>query len=210
MLLVKVYSYINKFNEGKYSSNKKPKIWSWPVIIAIPVNNKIVPPTLFTIDIYFLKLFEKTKNLSIKIPDTINGIANPAEYEIRSRMLLFTFSSIAAKVKIDPSIGPMHGVHPNPNAAPTRNGKAKLLLHLSVKNLMSLFNNFKLINPSSCKEKNIIIVPAIILKISELDRKNWPRSEAVDPKTIKTKEKPKVKKTVFKIINFFLISPNLL
>ena len=41
-------------------------------------------------------------------------------------MLLLILSSIAAKVKIDPRIGPMQGVHPNPKAAPTRNGKTKL------------------------------------------------------------------------------------
>ena len=34
--------------------------------MAIPVNNKIKPPTLVTLDIYFLKLFEKEINLLIK------------------------------------------------------------------------------------------------------------------------------------------------
>ena len=47
--------------------------------MATPVNNKIVPPIFVIIDIYFFKLFEKNKNLSIKIPEIINGIAKPNE-----------------------------------------------------------------------------------------------------------------------------------
>ena len=66
-------------SDGKYSKIKNPKTCSWPVKIAIPVNNRIVPPTFVTIGIYFLKLLEKNKNLSIKIPEMIKGIANPNE-----------------------------------------------------------------------------------------------------------------------------------
>ena len=66
-------------SEGKYFNMKNPKICSWPVKIAIPVNNRIVPPTFVTADIYFLKLLEKNKNLSIKTPEIINGIAKPNE-----------------------------------------------------------------------------------------------------------------------------------
>ena len=58
---------------------KNPKICSWSVKIAIPVNNRMVPPTFVTVDIYFLKLLEKNKNLSIKIPEIIKGIAKPNE-----------------------------------------------------------------------------------------------------------------------------------
>ena len=58
---------------------KNPKICSWPVKIAIPVNNRMVPPTFVTVDIYFLKLLEKDKNLSIKTPEIIKGIAKPNE-----------------------------------------------------------------------------------------------------------------------------------
>ena len=39
------------------------------------------------------------------------------------------FSSIAAKVKIDPRIGPIQGVQPKPKAAPTSNGNVMLLLY---------------------------------------------------------------------------------
>ena len=65
--------------EGKYCSIKNPKTCSWLVKIATPVNNKIIPPIFVAIDIYFFKLFEKNKNLSIKIPEIINGIAKPNE-----------------------------------------------------------------------------------------------------------------------------------
>ena len=112
------------------------------------------------------------------------------------------FSSIAARVKIDPRMGPMQGVQPNPKAVPTSNGKAKLLLYWSVKILISLFIKLKLIIPISWSEKNIIIKPAMILKIFELTKKNFPINEAVEPKAIKTKEKPNVKKIVLRTIKF--------
>ena len=38
---------------------------------------------------------------------------------------------------------------------------------------------------------------AIILKISELSKKNFPRKDAVSPKLINTMEKPKLKKNCF-------------
>ena len=58
---------------------KNPKTCNWPVKIAIPVNNKMVPPIFVIVDMYFLKLLEKNKNLSIKIPEIIKGIAKPNE-----------------------------------------------------------------------------------------------------------------------------------
>ena len=58
---------------------KNPKICSWLVKIAIPVNNRMVPPTFVTVDIYFLKFVGKNKNLSIKTPEIIKGIAKPNE-----------------------------------------------------------------------------------------------------------------------------------
>ena len=120
-------------------------------------------------------------------------------------MLLLMFSSIAARAKIEPRMGPIQGVQPNPKAAPTSNGKAKLLLYWSVKILMSLFIKLKLIIPIKWREKNIIIRPAMILKIFELTKKNFPINEAVEPNAIKTKEKPKVKKIVLTTIKFFFI-----
>ena len=58
---------------------KNPKTCNWSVKIAIPVNNRIAPPTFVIVDIYFRKLLEKNKNLSIKIPEIIKGIAKPNE-----------------------------------------------------------------------------------------------------------------------------------
>ena len=103
---------------------------------------------------------------------------------------------MAANVNIDPSIGPIHGVHPKAKAAPTRNGNVKLLLYVWVKSLVSLFINLKLIIPISCREKNIMIIPEIVLKIFELFKKNFPSNETVDPRAINMKEKPSVKKIV--------------
>ena len=121
-------------------------------------------------------------------------------------MLLLMFSSIAARVKIEPRMGPIQGVQPNPKAAPTSNGKAKLLLYWSVKILMSLLIKLKLVIPIKWKEKNIIIRPAMILKTFELTKKNFPISEAVEPNAIKTKEKPKVKKMVLITTKFLFFS----
>ena len=64
---------------GKYSNIKNPKTCSWSVKIATPVNNKIIPPPFVIADTYFRKLLEKSKNLLIKIPEIIKGIAKPKE-----------------------------------------------------------------------------------------------------------------------------------
>jgi len=72
-----------------------------------------------------------------------------------------------------------------------------------------LFINLKLIIPINWSEKNIIITPAIILKISELVKKKFPINEAVEPKAIKTKEKPKVKKIVLITIKLVFFSTSL-
>ena len=77
--MAKEYNYPILPNKGKYSNIKNPKICNWLVKIAIPVNNKTNPPTFVIADIYFLKLLEKDKNLSIKIPETTKGTAKPKE-----------------------------------------------------------------------------------------------------------------------------------
>ena len=64
---------------GKYSNIKNPKTCSLSVKTAIPVNNKINPPPFAIADIYFRKFLEKSKNLSIKIPEIIKGTAKPTE-----------------------------------------------------------------------------------------------------------------------------------
>ena len=122
---------------------------------------------------------------------------------------MLIFSSIAAKAKIDPRIGPIQGVQPNPKAAPTSNGKIKLWLYWSVTILISLCKNVKLTNPIRWSEKNIITKPAIILKITELVKKKLPINEAVEPKAMKTKEKPRVKKIVLITTKSLFFSTNL-
>jgi type III secretory pathway lipoprotein EscJ len=55
------------------------------------------------------------KNTPIKM----NGIPNPNEYA--SNKLNDMDGVVAAKVRIVPSIGPTHGVHPAANAKPNTN-----------------------------------------------------------------------------------------
>ena len=66
-------------SDGKYSNIKNPRICNWPVKIAIPVTNKIIPPIFVMVTMCFLKPFENNKNLSIKTPEIIKGIAKPKE-----------------------------------------------------------------------------------------------------------------------------------
>ena len=51
-----------------------------------------------------------------------------------------------------------------------------------------------------------MIIPAIILKTFELTKKNCPTNVTVEPNAMKTKENPKVKKIVLKIIKFLFFS----
>ena len=58
------------------------------------------------------------------------------------------------------------------------------------------------------------LIPGYISYISgtsfdKLVKKNFPINEAVEPKAIKTKEKPKVKKIVLTTIKFFFFSTSL-
>ena len=57
--------------------------------------------------------------LEKNIPMMINGIPNPNEYA--SSKLNEIDGVVAAKVKIVPSIGPTHGVHPTAKANPNTN-----------------------------------------------------------------------------------------
>ena len=46
---------------------------------------------------------------------------------INSDIALEIFSSVDASAKIDPKIGPMQGVHPNPKAIPTTNVNSRFV-----------------------------------------------------------------------------------
>ena len=76
-------------------------------------------------------------------------------------------ASAADRVIIEPNTGPIHGVQPNANAAPTNSGKKKLFLYFPVSNFKSLLRNSNLSNPNMFKEKIIIIKPATILNSLE-------------------------------------------
>ena len=132
----------------------------------------------------------------IKIPEIINGIANPNEYTHRSVIPERRLVSVLAKTKIDPKIGPIQGVHPNPKQKPVINENNNPLWFRWFWNLASKFKKDKLIIPISCNEKIIIIIPAILVINFEFENKKWPIVVAVAPNEIKTTEKPKVKKIV--------------
>ena len=79
------------------------------VNIKIPVIKRIIPPIFEIKLIFFLKFFENNKNFWIKYPDKTKGIARPKEYKINNITALDKVSSIDAKAKIEPKIGPIHG-----------------------------------------------------------------------------------------------------
>ena len=101
-----------------------------------------------------------------------------------------------------PSIGPIQGVHPNPNARPIMYGK-NIFFDPLASNLFSKFRYGMFITPISWSEKITIIIPAKILNISEFCKNNLPNKEAEAPKIIKTVEKPKQNKINGKIFIFF-------
>ena len=157
----------------------------------------MIPPVIEIKRILFLNFFEILKNLLMLYPDSIKGIANPREYELKSITPSLMVVSAAAKAKIDPRIGPMQGVQPKPKASPIRNGKPKFLENFNVFNhLNSLLTNFMLRKPIICSENRTTIKPAIHLSSFELSKNNFPINEAVAPNEIKTAENPSENKIV--------------
>ena len=75
----------------------------------------------------------------------------------------------------------------------------------------SFIGNFFLTNSNILRiiAGTIIIIPATILKMFELVKKNFPINEAVEPKAMKTKEKPRVKKIVLITTKSLFFSINL-
>ena len=81
-----------------------------------------ITPQIFWIKAnLLLNLLETSRNLLIKIPEIINGIANPNEYAHKRVIPERKLVSVLAKTKIDPKIGPIQGVHPNPKQKPVIN-----------------------------------------------------------------------------------------
>ena len=132
-------------------------------------------------------------------PDSTKGIANPREYELKSKTPWLTVFSIAAKVKIDPKIGPIHGVQPNAKATPIITGKTQSLEKFATfAKLSSIFHklNLKLMRPSICSEKKITRRPEIHLNSFEPFKNDWPINDAEAPRLIKIKENPNENKIV--------------
>ena len=117
-------------------------------------------------------------------------------------MALAKVSSIEASAKIEPNIGPIHGVHPKPKARPIIYGK-KTFLDSLASNLFSKFKYGIFIIPINWNENITIITPANTLSISEFCKNSWPNKDADAPKIIKTVEKPQQNKIKGKGFIFF-------
>ena len=61
---------------------------------------------------------------------------------------MYIESSIEANARIDPRIGPIQGVQPNPKPIPTKNGNSKLLEYLILKFPKFIFKLLNLNNPN--------------------------------------------------------------
>ena len=90
-------------------------------MISIPITiNK--HPLIFVIKgSLFLNHFAVTRKRSKKSEVKINGIPSPIEYITRYRAAISVFPLCIARAKIPARIGPIHGVHPAPNATPAKN-----------------------------------------------------------------------------------------
>ena len=122
---------------------------------------------------------------------------------------LVKVSSIDAKAKIEPKIGPIHGVQPKPKATPITYGK-RIFLDSFASNLFSKFKYGILIIPINWREKIIITIPAEILNTSEFCNRACPKTDADAPKITNTVENPKQNKINGKklILFWFKISCN--
>ena len=59
-------------------------------------------------------------NPSVKAAASTNGTPSPSEYVDSNTTPLATVADVALTVRIAPRMGPMQGVHPKPNANPSR------------------------------------------------------------------------------------------
>ena len=69
--------------------------------------------------IYFAMAPKLLRNVLIAREVAINGIASPMEYMSRSMNPCHAEPVVLAIRRMDPRIGPMHGVHPAPKVRPT-------------------------------------------------------------------------------------------
>ena len=104
----------------------------------MPVTKRIIPPIFDIKLIFFLKFLENNKNFWIKYPDKTKGIARPNEYKINNITALDKVSSIDAKAKIEPKIGPMQGVHPKPKSNTDYIWKKNISWFFSIKSFFKI------------------------------------------------------------------------
>jgi hypothetical protein len=109
---------------------------------------------------------------------------------------------------MDPRIGPIQGVQPNPKPIPTINGNNKLFEYLILKFPKLLFKKFILISSNKYIPKKIIITPDPMDKIFEFCNKKLPIKVAVAPREINTNENPSEKNIDFFKIKFLDLLSN--
>ena len=187
------------FRSGKLAINA-----SWFVKTRIPKNIINVPKIIVA---YFRCLLIRATNWFawvINPPIMMNGMPNPKEYA-RSR-LNEILGVVAARVRIDPKIGPTHGVQPPAKASPKRNDSGKLAPDLVGKIFRSKFSllifELNIINTPN----PIIMTPPIWLKLEiKLNAFVANVEFIVTPITENTIENPKTKNIVFSITFALLI-----
>ena len=92
------------------------------IIISAPIYNYGPPATL-----------KAWSDLTARVGETFRFKPNGRREGLlknKSKMPLAKLSSVEARTKIDPRIGPIQGVHPNANAIPINIGLKKFLLTL--------------------------------------------------------------------------------
>jgi len=106
-------------------------------------------------------------------------------------------SSKAANAKMEPRIGPMQGVHPNPKANPNNNGDKNPALILLLKKFIFLSRKGILIISAIINPNIIIKVPITLVKIFKFFISAVPKAVAPAPRIIKTNENPKTNSSEF-------------
>jgi hypothetical protein len=81
--------------------------------------SRIPPPTCITC-IHFPNLRKRLKNELLASAVNINGMAKPSEYTLKRVIPLPTLFELPARKRMEPKIGPTHGVQAAPKEIPIR------------------------------------------------------------------------------------------
>ena len=134
----------------------------------------------------------------MNIPIIMKGTPIPIEYA-RSR-LNASPGVIAAKVSIEPRIGPTQGVQPAANARPKMKDNGKLVPARDGKIFFSKFNLWIFELAIMNIPNDMIIIPPIWLKLEIISFADEVYTELIaTPNAEKTIENPRTKNIVFKI-----------